>query len=201
MKKLSKEISAYKYNELSETAKETVKQWHLTDESRTMFFSEDVISTLNENFGLFNLKTYYSLSSCQGDGLCLYGKITHSELFRNEKFKKIALKNIHYKQIEMIFNELEGIDFIHNGRYYYANSVNIESHDYDPTEKQTAVIDNIINNVKAWYFSFCKEWEERGYDHFYEISDNEMDDFCAANDYLFTGDGKFICLDEYKEIA
>jgi len=201
MKKLVKEIIAYQYNELEEYAQGKAKENYLTEEHLPDFFAEDLVEELKEQFGLFNLKTYYSLSNCQGDGLCLYGKITYSELFENDKFKKIAFKGIHYKQIQSVKDELQGIDFEHHSRYYHANTVHIESHEYDyPTDKQAEIIEKITQNVKSWYFSFCKKWEKQGYDYFYEISDSDMAEICDNENYLFTKSGYFINQQEYTEL-
>jgi len=201
MKKLIKEIIAYQYNELEEYAQVKIKENYLEEEHLPEFFSDNVRNALKEQYGLYNLKTYYSLSCCQGDGLCLYGKITYSELFDNDKFRKIAFNGIHYKQIHSIKDELQNIDFEHRGRYYYAKTVHIESRDYSPTDKQAAIIEKIISNVKLWYFSFCEEWEKLGYEYFYEISDNEMNEVCNENDHLFTKTGKLINRYEYKELT
>lgn len=201
MKSLTKTITAYSFNELEEYARPDAKRSVLDNERLPEFFSEDLTEALKENFGLYHLKTYYSLSSCQGDGLCLYGTITFSEMFDNLKFKKIAFNGIHHKQIQSVYGELQGIDFEHRSRYYYANSVSIESHEYEPTEKQTIIIEKVVSNVKSWYFSFCREWEKRGYDYFYEISDEDMNMLCGEYDYLFTEEGELINKDEFLEIT
>lgn len=36
-----------------------------------------------------------------------------------------------------------------------------------------------------------KEFEERGYDFFYEISDEDLQECCENNDYWFYENGKF----------
>ena len=199
MKQLTKTVTAYSFGELDDVTREDAKRNVLEYERLPEFFSQDVTETLKTDFGLYHLKTFYSLSYCQGDGLCLYGKITFEELFDNVKFKKTAFKGIHHKQIQSIYDELQGIDFEHRGRYYHANSVCIESHEYNPTDRQQAIIEKVIGNVKAWYFSFCKEWEKRGYEYFYEISDEYMVMICDVNDFLFTDEGELINQNEYTE--
>ena len=198
MKTLVRTIIGYSFDELDEIARKVAKSNVVLKEREPMFFSEDLIETLIEDFGLHHLKTYFSLSYSQGDGLCLYGKIYFEELFDNMKFKKIAFKGIHHKQIQSIYDELQGIDFEHRGRYFHEKSVYIESQEYNPTDKQMAIIDKVVENVKAWYFSFCKEWEKRGYEYFYEISDDEMEMICSEYDYLFTENGELIDNSEYS---
>jgi hypothetical protein len=201
MKSLTKTITAYSFNELDEFTQADAKRSVLDYEHLPEFFSQDLTETLKEDFGLHHLKTYYSLSYCQGDGLCLHGNISFSELFENGKFKKIAFKDIHPNQIKSVRDELQKIDFIHRSRYCHVNTVCIESHEYDPTEKQMAVIEKIVSNVKSWYLAFCKEWEKRGYDYFYEISDDDMEMVCSEYDFLFTEEGKLVNKDEFVELT
>ena len=201
MKSLVKTITAYSFNELDEFARDKAKQSVLEKEHLPEFFSEDLRETLKTDFGLYHLNTYFSISSCQGDGLCLYGAITVSELFSNSKFTKIAFNGIHHKQIKSVYDVLQSIDFTHTGSYYHSKSVKIESYEYDPTEKQMAIIEKVISNVTAWYFTFCKEWEKRGYAYFYEISDENMQWVCNAYDYMFTKDGKCVDTNVYLEMT
>jgi hypothetical protein len=202
MKTLVKHITAYQFEELETKARENAKANYLLKEHLPDFFSEDLGYELQETYGLNHLKTCYSLSYCQGDGLCLCGQISRSELFDNDKFKKIAFAGIHYKQIQSVYDVLQGIDFEHRSRYCYAETVHIESRCYDDaTGKQKEIIDRVIGNVKSWYLSFCKQWENQGYDYFYEISDEDMKERCNDADYFFTEDGKCIDEDEYKELT
>jgi hypothetical protein len=201
MKTLVRKITAYKYAELSKDAQEKAKQNYLAEDRSPNFFSADLTGELKERFGLYNLKTCYSLSYCQGDGLCLYGQIEHPELFSNEKFRGIAFKGIHHRQIQSIYDELQQIDFIHRSRYCFAQTVSIESMEYSPIpiDKQEAIIEKIIGNVKSWYFEFCREWENRGYDYFYELTDSDMQEICEEKEYLFTQDGQLIDMGLYSE--
>ncbi|GHT54995.1 hypothetical protein FACS189451_00100 [Bacteroidia bacterium] len=202
MKKLVREITAYRYGELEEYAREKARENYLAEEHLPEFFSDDLTAELQEQYGLNHLKTYYSLSYCQGDGLCLYGRINHSELFGNGKFKKVAFEGIHYRQIQSVYDVLQGIDFEHCNRYFNAKTVCIDSHFYDDaTDRQMEIIERIAANIQSWYFSFCREWEKRGYDYFYKISDEEMREICEINDYFFAKGGQSINMDEYSESA
>ncbi|MDR2056997.1 MAG: hypothetical protein LBP83_01710 [Dysgonamonadaceae bacterium] len=196
MKILVKEIKAYRFMELDEYNKEKAKINYLEKERLPEFFSEDLTEALKEQ-GLSHLKTCYSLSNCQSDGLCLHGHITHSEIFGN-KFKGIALKNVHHKQVQSVNELLYRIDFEHHSQYYHANTISIESYNDAPTDRQDDIINRIVANVKAWYYSFCREWEEYGYKYFYEISDEEMIYGCELNDCWFTDDGNIIDTDIYR---
>lgn len=72
-------------------------------------------------------------------------------------------------------------------------------------------MENIFYEMDNWYFrnipektmekfnklageyldNLCKEFEDNGYDWFYEISEEDLQEYCEANDYEFLEDGKF----------
>ena len=202
MKRLAKTITGYTFSELvNNSSRNEAKSNVLLKENLPEFFSEDLVYMLSEEYGLHHLRTLFSLSYCQGDGLCLYGYITFSELFKNPKFKKIAFKGIHYKQIQSVYDELQGVEFKHRDRYNHMYSVSIESQEHNPTDRQMEIIDKVVSNTKSWYYTFCAEWENRGYDYFYKISDEEMERLCSEGDYLFTAEGTVIDQNDYLELS
>ena len=202
MKRLAKTIKGYTFDELEDSSsRNEAKSNVLEIENLPKYFSEDLMYMLFEDYDLHHLRTFYSLSFCQGDGLCLYGKITFSELFNNSKFKKIAFKGIHHKHIKSVYDVLQGIKFVHKGRYVHMYTVSIESQEHNPTDRQMKIIDKVLDNVKAWYLSFCTKWEKSGYEYFYEISDEDMQYICSENNYLFTEEGNLIDQDEYLELS
>jgi len=201
-----KTLIAYSFNELDKFARNDAKCSVRAYERLSDFFSNKIVQTLKDDFGLHHLKTFYSLLYCQDDGLYLCGQITASELFNNDKFKKIAFKGINHKQIiESISNELTGIDFTNTGNdCYNANTVSIESNqsrETEENEKQMVIIYKVVKNVEKWYFKFCKEWEKRGYKYFNEISDEDMNMICTSDNLMFTKEGFLINKDEYLELT
>lgn len=68
MRTITKEFKIYKYEELSEKAKEKVRQDYI-ENLDAADFTDNVIEDL-KSIGLTQLRPYYSLSYCQGDGLC-----------------------------------------------------------------------------------------------------------------------------------
>lgn len=202
MKTFIKTIVGMQYNELSEDAKEKAKADYLEYGRFPQEFSMDLVENLKASYELHNLKTYYSLSYCQGDGLCLYGEISHSEIFNNN-FRKIALKGLKGRQITSVKENLYKIDFRHSGSYYYANSTDIEAQEnsYDITDKQYALLEKVVTNIREWYLEFCREWEDIGYDYFYEISNEEMEGVSEANDYYYDENGVLLDTAGLSEVA
>ena len=50
----------------------------------------------------------------------------------------------------------------------------------------------IIKNVKEWYFDKCNEYEKQGYEFFYGISDEELQEYCNCMNYEFFEDGTIL---------
>ena len=75
---VSKEFKIYEYAELSQKAKERVRNNYIENLDADIF-TEQIMEDLREK-GLENLRPLYSLSCCQGDGLCLYGSIEFKEI-------------------------------------------------------------------------------------------------------------------------
>ena len=69
MRTITKEVKIYSYSELDERAREKVKNDYMENLDSSIF-TEQVIEDLKEK-GLENLRPLYSLSYCQGDGLCI----------------------------------------------------------------------------------------------------------------------------------
>ncbi|MCL2313399.1 MAG: hypothetical protein FWC41_13165 [Firmicutes bacterium] len=192
MKKVIIEKTLYQFHELSETAKEKAIKDYLNDnDDLTYQFSDMVVEELKYLYGLKNLKTYYSLSYCQGDGLCLSGYITPEEIFDNENFSSIALAGIDPKDIEIAKADYITVKFDHKGRYYYANSVDIDFDysDYHSDETER-IMYAIIENIKKWYFDVCAKFEKTGYSFFYEMENDDFQEMAECNDWWFDENGK-----------
>lgn len=192
MRTITKEFKIYKYEELSGKAKEKVRQNYI-DNLDPNDFTYMVIEDL-QNMGLSNLRPYYSLGYCQGDGLCLAGHIDFDEI--TPELKKIFCKNFILPDYK-IFNSLKEysrIDFNHMGRYYHKNSVEIDiyvdgSFDDKKYNSHRKLANKLIKNIKEWYFTKCNEYEEQGYEFFHGISDDELKEYCGALRYEFLEDG------------
>ena len=201
MRTITKEYTIFKYSELSEKAKEKVKRWYLDGQDADIF-SDMVIADL-ENIGLNNLKPYFSLSYCQGDGLCLYGYIDFDEIEKSDELKKIFYKDFNgsdYKAISTLKSYVTKIDFIHSGRYYHKYTVKIDIntdyiYNFEDTETEQLIekaVEKLLTNIDKWYKETCDAYEKRGYEYFYEISEEDLEEVCAFNEYEFFVDGELV---------
>ena len=200
------EYKVYKYSELDEDAKEKVKEWYLEGQE-PFIFTEDCKQDLYNLFGKNNLDVQYSLASCQGDGFNIYGKIDAESIFKclekhnggtqlaefedvlTEKEKKTIL---HYAkecgEIELPMNHrycyslADYIDIAEDWEYklnYYSGYKNINVEALNKFEELVRDIFGIL----------CSSYEKWGYEYFYEISEEDLEEACEANDYEFLEDG------------
>ncbi len=192
MRTITKEVKIYDYSELDERAREKVKNDYMENLDSSIF-TEQVIEDLKEK-GLENLRPLYSLSYCQGDGLCIYGSIDFKEITGE-------LKNIFYQDFKLsdykVLKDLKKysqISFNHSGRYYHKYSVDIDIYidgNLSPKsyENHRKVADKLLANIKEWYLNLCDEYEKQGYDFFYGIEGDELQEYCDAMGYEFLQDG------------
>ena len=192
MRIITKEVKIYDYSELDERAREKVKNDYMENLDSSIF-TEQVIEDLREK-GLKNLRPLYSLSYCQGDGICLYGNIEFDEI--TEGLKHIFYKDFKLSDYKVLksLKEYSQISFNHSGRYYHKYSVDIDIYidgNISPKsyENHRKVADKLLANIKEWYLNLCDEYEKQGYDFFYGITDDEMNEYCNAMEYEFLQDG------------
>lgn len=158
-------------------------------------FTEDCMMRLSELFPNSDLEVQYSLNYCQGDGFNIYGEIRLDELL-----EKIA-ENFTEKEMKFFkwaFSE-------------YDTSYKMASNNHYCICSRNDFMENIFYEMDNWYFrnipektmekfnklageyldKLCKEFENNGYDWFYEISEEDLQEYCEANDYEFLEDGEF----------
>ena len=203
MRTITREYKIYKYEELTEEAKEKVKEWYLESKN-----AEDFEYTLKcdlEAQGLNNLKSYYRLSYCQGDGLCLYGSIEFEEIEKStECLPEGTIKDLFYKGFNIsdykaisILKKYSKINFIHSDSHYcHKYTVDIDIEIEEESEKMYNFLEKTVNklknNIKEWYYKICDEYEQWGYDYFYKVEDEELKEYCDINNIEFYEDGSIL---------
>lgn len=205
MRTATVEYEVYKYNELSESAKEKVKQWYLNGQE-PFIFTEGCKMDLENLFGKNNLDVQYSLNYCQGDGLNIYGTIDAESIFNclekhngGTQLKRFenTLTEDEKKIILEYAEECGEIKLPMNNRYCYslADYIDIveewawrlEYADY--TNINEEVLKKFENLVREIFTELCSAYEKQGYEFFYEISDEDLEEMCEANMYEFLEDG------------
>ena len=205
MKTVAVEYKVYNYNELSEEAKEKVKEWYLKGQE-TFMFTDDCKEDLYNLFGKNNLDVQYSLSYCQGDGFNIYGRIDAKSIFnclemhnggsQLKRFEDVLTEE--EKKIILAYAEDCGeIELPMNNRYCYsmADYIDIaeewawklECVDYiDINEELLVKFEKLVRGI---FVELCRSYEKQGYEFFYEISNEDLEEACDCNGWEFLEDG------------
>ena len=197
METITREYQVYTYDELSESAKEKVREWYIDDDMRPQIFAEDVDMWLSENFRESDLKVQFSLGYCQGDGLNIYGKVYHTDLL-----DKIDWSDFTAKEKKFILWAVNRYQFYteipSNWRYCYCIADRADFADDLRTDLESDCMRGINESaLEKWdsacidYFeTLCGDFEKSGYKYLYEPDEDEIIDMCAANEWKFTEEGK-----------
>ena len=207
MKTITETKNIYKYEELSEEAKETVKQWYLDDEFRAQDFEEITLEGLHELFKNSKLKVQFSLNFCQGDGLNIYGKLNLMDVFtaiknpeNKELFEKYNDKFSEHEQrtieayIEVCGNEIE-LPYNRNYCYCISDKIDfanewIEELQYcDYSNIKFGIIEKVESLIIEIFETLSSTYEKIGYDYFYEVDEEELQEMCESNEWEFLEDG------------
>lgn len=195
MRTVTKKYNVYKYSELSENAKENVKQWYL-DGQLAEFFTETCEQDLKNLFGENDLKIQYSLGYCQGDGFNIYGTINaediidclenHNGRCQLEKFENV-LTNKEKEKILLYAKECGKIELPYNNRYCYSLTDYIDIADnWNIHTKSVLKFEQMVKDI---FKTLCNMYEEQGYEYFYEVEEEILEEHCEINDYEFLADG------------
>ena len=209
MRIITKEYKVYKFNELTDEAKEKVKEWYLDGQCDLSYiFTEDLKEDLHCLFGKNDLDVQYSLGYCQGDGLNIYGKINaenilnclekHNGGTQLEKFENV-LTDKEKRTILKYAEECGKIELPCNNRYCYCLADYIEfANDWEYDLENYSYFRNINRKVlekfetlvQDIFAELCNSYEQMGYSFFYEVDMEDLEDTCEANEWEFLEDGK-----------
>jgi len=164
----TKTINVYDYEELNQEAKERALN-NYREHNQMEFLKEDLINLLEEKLeenkiiSGADLKIYYSLSNCQGDGLGFEG-------FFNWKNYNIKI--------------------IHSGRYYHKYSYDIFIYEFDEFNGEKDANEKVYQEFKEIYFKICDQLEKEGYKLIeFENSEENIKDFFNSNEITFRSNG------------
>lgn len=188
----------YKFDELSREAKNRAKKDYLND-CRSYEWSEYIKAELENVFPHSALLVEWSLNSCQGDGVNVYGSINPEDVFSDGGFtdKEKEIISNYYSECS-IFEEYLTIP--RNLSYNYCKAQEVETTEiivadmeetgWDDVSQYAATIEKyraaMINKAEE----FCARMEKEGYEYLYNISDADFQEIAEANDWEFFEDGR-----------
>ena len=208
--------NVYEFIELSDDVRQHVRDWYLQTYHDPFFFTEDVRQNLKNLFGQdTNLDVDYSLNYSQGDGLNVFGRLYWDTLLdfmgsdvAGELSRKYAdvltedekntlrkwsdeYSDIHYNGIGVV--EIPRHDY---GNYSYSLADCIEfSEDcacelhYYGVEDDTNILGRFEEACRELFSDLNKMYEQWGYEYFYEVSDDDLNDELCGMGMEFLEDG------------
>ena len=198
MRTAIREYHVYTFAELSESAKEKVRQFYL-DGQEPYIFSEVCEMRLSERFRNSELKVQYSLGYCQGDGLNIYGTLNLHDMYEQIQEKKPGIfTDKERKALEWYLKRYgSDVKLKENWRYCYciADSYDFTENIIDDLEYACIrdinykALDKFNEAARNVLSDLCGDFEEAGYNYFYEIEDADLENWCDINEYEFTENG------------
>jgi len=196
MRTVAKTYTVYKFDELSMDAKETVRNDYVSGLSALSdIFTEGCVENLVELFPHSDLDVQYSLSSCQGDGLNIYGAIRLDEIL--SKIRNEFTEN-ELNFLDKIIQNNNTFNLKQNERYCYClcNQTDFSDELYDFLEveddpEELRILAKFSEKSGDFLTSVCKEMEKNGYEFFYpEITDADLSEWAEDNNYEFLENGQ-----------
>lgn len=212
MKKATKIITLYKYEELSKEIQEIIKEnyLHYNTDILVQDFEFCCSENLNTRFPNSDIKISFDLSYRQGDYFAFYGDISLTD-FLNDI--------INHENYRILFNEKE-LEWLKNffGNYYDYYSIpnpeirfynshnfleNVDFYEYDENSDDffNKTLDKFNEICNRIYDDICSSYYDAGYNWLYEISDTDMSDISEANDWYYDDLGELHLLEEFSEIT
>lgn len=192
-------VRIYQFSELSDSAKETARQWYRENGFDYQWWDCTVedIKTALEIIGFYDLEIFFSGFYSQGDGACFIGRYS---------YEKGALKRVksEYPQWQSLHTLVEQLQLL-NRQYFYTLSFGLEKICHRYQHENTVSVsyverddgkeitdDNIFDEIEEITRDFmCEIYRMLESEYEYLISDDQVDEAITANGYEFTENGDF----------
>lgn len=178
MKEVTMVFNVYRFEELNEEAKEVVKRWYL-DGQDSSNFNDILKSELELFFPNSDLNINYTLNYCPGDYMNINGNISLKDVLWFAEKNKLNQKT--YEYAHDFFTEEELSLLV--GWFEEMEPIKLSKVNYGVKKFQRFFTDSLT--------ALTNEFKEMGYNFFYEISDEELQEHCENNDYWFYENGEF----------
>lgn len=206
-----REYTVYRFDELSDAAKEKARDWFRSCYGEVEDFSAviDDANTIAAILGIeietrpvklmgggtrYDPCIWYSLSYSQGDGACFEGRYSYAK-GSVRKLKEHAPQDTELYRIAEGLRDIQRRHFYrlearvsHRGNYTHPRSTEIEvtsaeTGDYVAAEIAETVAE-LLRDFMGWIYVQLREEYE------YQTADEQVDEAIRANEYTFTEDGK-----------
>lgn len=212
MRQITKIYNIYNYSELSKEAQEKARKevYDLLAEIKCDFLQEDLEDCLKANYGIVPDELYYSLSYCQGDGLCFtlknilsYGALKEAIAKNNSEGLNAFEKTVFELDLPKRDLILEYLNADYNvsiqktsWSYQHSNTCSFEwefySNDNRLKEKEVnEAVDELCARkgiLRELYDKICYDLEETGYEIAYPDEEGVLE-YIEDQGFEFLEDG------------
>lgn len=181
--------NVYKFDELSDDAKERARNWFKETDDFS-FHAELVMEDAKECAKLLGInieKIYYSGFWSQGDGACFIGNFEH-DTNAIQNLKKYSPDDQRLQDIAILLNLCSNVtaSISHRGHYYHSGCMDIDvqpiDDDFD-TDSEEDILKDALKSFADWiYRRLEKEYE-------YQNSNEVIDENILINEYEFLENG------------
>lgn len=204
------QVETFSFSELSAEARAVALEWAREFAFDVDNLTEWFISELDEK-GFSDVDCYWSLSSCQGDGVAFYTKkiqgldvshLAEKQPGIDERVKRLHAWDVdfkltinctsnHYNHWNTMSVHVEGYDIPDPERWQHEG----EDHYHVRCERRDTTANNLLNALEAavqeLVKDISKELEAAGYKEIeYQRADEQVAEMIEANEYRFAKDGK-----------
>jgi hypothetical protein len=198
------EITAYRFEELTDQAKEKARNWFREGIDSSDSIKEHYQYSLEE-MGYPADNICFSLGYCQGDGMAFYGRICLETFFQKRlncgesvpEFRLLAKDSAALTNLRKNIGddlELFTCRICRNCcRYCHFNTMTV-SVDFDTSPEDSVRLECLATELEQWLsrdvINVSKLLEKAGYAiSEYDTADEQVAETICANDYLFTEKG------------
>lgn len=188
------EMQAYKFSELSDTAKQKAinhcREWQ-TDHQWWDFVYDDA-KEIGKIMGIDIERIYFSGFWSQGDGACFEGWYSYKP-DSCKQIRQYAPMDAELHAIAQALQNIQRTNFYqlragvkHRGHYYHENctDIDIDRNDYkEPTQDAEESIKECLRDFMRWIYSKLEQEYE------WLTSDESVTEMIEANEYEFDEEG------------
>lgn len=194
----------YNYDELSQEAKENVREQMIEIFCTTDGLYSQLIEDIKYDFPNSELDVEFQLSYCQGDGLNIYGTMdfidSYNLILREESFDSFTEEEQEY--LKLLSEEISDckLNLKSNGRYGYCTvayndfewDIKTEIEEFTNIPVKSDIIKKYNDLFIEVFEGYCDRQKEYGYNWLYEMEWDEVEELVYNNDYEFDEDGNLM---------
>lgn len=197
----TEQVSIFKFEELSDAAKEKARAWFRTDYPDYEWW-DSVYADAESIFTILGIDArdrrgkspaiQFSGFWSQGDGACFEGSYSYAKgsarAIKRYAPKDEELHRIAYELMQVQKRNRYGItaQLTHRDRYSHEYSVSIDVDGCDDSSKSSdgETVRDLLRDMMRWIYSTLEK------EHEYLTSDENVDESIIANEYEFEEDGQ-----------